>query len=353
MISRSAASEWSALAARLSDLADSPREQLEAVLSAGLPTRLQAVFKPLKHARRERLDVLTPYAGEDEVNPYHSGLVIVARFGLTASATLEDDDDGDEASSDEDADLTSSGTPMTEDDKIGSLDQRDLDLETHSRDVECQAGAFARACGLSAAMTSDLALAGWLHDAGKADPRFQTLLGTGDPLFLEASAVLGKSGRRSAPGDWARAGLPDNWRHEALSVRLALANAKLGEAYDPALVVWLVGTHHGWGRPFFPHTDSRDDVGHPGLPTIEGLSQPMPKGPGPQSLGFSLDGELFAPRAGPDGQFTDDERGLDWVQIFDRLKRRYGVWGLAHLEAIVRLADHRASERRDAEGSEH
>ena len=48
-------------------------------------------------------------------------------------------------------------------------------------------------------------------------------------------------------------------------------------------------------------------------------------GTGPQSLAF-------------------DFQGLDWAQLFEALKEEYGIWGLARLEAFVRLADHRASE---------
>jgi CRISPR-associated endonuclease/helicase Cas3 len=47
--------------------------------------------------------------------------------------------------------------------------------------------------------------------------------------------------------------------------------------------------------------------------------------PGPQSLAF-------------------DFEGRDWAQLFELLKEKYGIWGLALLETFVRLADHRASE---------
>jgi CRISPR-associated endonuclease/helicase Cas3 len=83
----------------------------------------------------------------------------------------------------------------------------------------------------------------------------------------------------------------------------------LARASDAGLVLWLVGAHHGYGRPLFPHQDPTENA-----PDI-----------GPQSLAF-------------------DWNGLDWPSLFARLKDRYGVWELARMEAILRLADHRASE---------
>jgi CRISPR-associated endonuclease/helicase Cas3 len=209
----------------------------------------------------------------------------------------------------------------TESDDSGSALGFPLSLRQHSEDVECKAEAFARAVGLPIHRVADLKTAGWLHDQGKRDPRFQAWLHFSDPLGFEAEDeedILAKSGRTLPPAAHEKTGLPPSWRHEALSVRLARADEKLNQAHDPDLVLWLVGSHHGYGRPFFPHRDPHEQA-----PEV-----------GPQSLAF-------------------DWNGLDWPSLFARLKAHYGVWELARMEAILRLADHRASqEARDRAAKE-
>lgn len=200
--------------------------------------------------------------------------------------------------------------PATEDDETGTLIGRDVSLADHSGHAEAKARAFAEGAGLPPDRADDVALAALLHDEGKADPRFQRWLRGADRLLavLADGIPLAKSGRRmnAAASAAARrkAGLPDRWRHEVDSVVRAMADPRFQRAHDPELVLWLVGVHHGHGRPLFPH----DDPGQ-------------------------------APHR-PDFTF----QGNDWAQMFERLKARYGLWELARMEAIVRLADHRASE---------
>lgn len=215
--------------------------------------------------------------------------------------------------------------PSTESDELGSAAGYAQPLDEHSSEVAACARHFGRRAGLGEAETADLALAAYLHDAGKADPRFQAYLAGGDPLGWDGEQVLAKSGRTSLPRNAReRAGLPEQWRHEALSVRMAQLHARFGEASDPALVLWLIGVHHGYGRPLYPHADPLDAEPHQ-LPHSLNRDWCLEPGHGPQSLAF-------------------DFKGRDWAQMFEDLKRRYGVWGLARLEAFVRLADHRASE---------
>jgi CRISPR-associated endonuclease/helicase Cas3 len=307
-------------------------EDLAQTLATILPEPLKGRLLAVARANKRRLErPVFPYGGDDDVR---TGVVLIAPFGISDARPAED-----------------GGAVSTEDDEAGSFLGRAQSLAEHSSDVEARARTFARSAGLCTQLVDDLALAGWLHDAGKADLRFQRLLYDGDLLAMEAGGPRAKSDRGRAPrGAWARAKLPDRWRHEALSVRLALLNARLHTAHDRGLVLWLVGVHHGLGRPFFPHTDPSDGKERE-VAEVEYLTErKLQEGAGPQSPGFLIPEQpTFAAREGRG--FDDDLRGLDWPTLFRDLKRRYGPWGLARLEAILRLADHRASEAaRNREG---
>jgi CRISPR-associated helicase Cas3, subtype Dpsyc len=290
-----------ALAAALAELRAERGETVRrALFDLDLPAEIRQALNWLGAARKRRIIVdLTLYGENEKGEP--RGVVLVAPFGVEIPEAEQVIDHGED------------GRPnSTEDDTAGSIFDFPLSLVEHSRDVERKAEAFARCAGLPASHVADLKLAGFLHDQGKRDPRFQAWLHFGDPLGFDPGGekdVLAKSGRTLPPAARERSGLPDHWRHEALSVRLACTDVRLAQANDPDLVLWLVGTHHGYGRPLYPHHD------------------PIEKPPvvGPQSLAF-------------------DWNGLDWPSLFARLKARYGVWELARMEAILRLADHRASE---------
>jgi CRISPR-associated endonuclease/helicase Cas3 len=279
---------------------------LEAVLGLLVPQSLRENLETLLTSRAGRLEPHFAY-GFDAEGP--RGVVFLAPFGL-AGVT-----DRDEAAA-----------PATESDDLGSLAGYAQPLDEHSSEVSHCARDFAVRAGLLAVIADDIALAAYLHDAGKADPRFQAYLAGGNPLGWDDRKVLAKSGRSTLPHDaWERAGLPPRWRHEALSVRLARLHDDFTRAHDPLLVLWLVGVHHGFGRPLFPHQDPLDGRSRTDLPPALGVDWRLEPGAGPQSLAFDFDGR-------------------DWAQIFEVLKGRYGTWGLARLEAFVRLADHRASE---------
>ena len=109
------------------------------------------------------------------------------------------------------------------------------------------------------------------------------------------------------------------------SLAFAEAHPKFAKAHNPELVLWLIGTHHGHGRPFFPAIDWPAQSGE----VIEAdLGDRMVKAMCLRSLA---------------------EVTAQWIDMFSRLEVKYGPWGLARLEAILRLADHRQSEAEEAE----
>ncbi len=213
----------------------------------------------------------------------------------------------------------------TEDDE-GSFLGEAVSLTTHLKGVRDFARRFAVALSLPQELTEDLALAGYIHDLGKADRRFQLLLHGGDPVKEAAApALLAKSAVAAtdqAARDRARerSGYPKGMRHEILSVALAQDSISLrDQAYDWDLVLHLVASHHGWCRPFAP-------------PVLD---------PEPQTVSLEFDGvTLTSSSAHGLERFDSSIAERFWL-----LTRKYGHFGLAWLEAILRLADHRESEK--------
>lgn len=213
--------------------------------------------------------------------------------------------------------------PSTDGDS-GSFTERMITLPDHSGRVRAWIQRFIVGLGLDDRLAKDLLLAAWFHDVGKLDPRCQLWLSDGNPVkqALNDEPLAKSSGslrsRRERETARHRSGYPSGYRHEVLSAALIQENPALDQAHDRDLVLHLVASHHGWCRPFAP-----------------AVADPSPAWVafqhGNQQLEGTTDHGLAKLDSGVSERF--------WV-----LTDRYGRWGLAWLEAILRLADHRASE---------
>ena len=213
---------------------------------------------------------------------------------------------------------------FTDEDDSSSL-TREVWLEEHCIGVGALARDYALGCGLTT-LAEDIALAGKLHDTGKADHRFQAWLWGGNRFVARNNGqLLAKSGRLVNTDRFAmrlareQARYPQGGRHECYSVAMCLANPALLEGMKHSdLVLYLVGTHHGRGRCFMPAVEDG----------------------GMRPISFSFDSRTVA-FSGRHGQELLDS---GWAERFWNLVKKYGYWGLAYLETLVRLADHRRSE---------
>ncbi len=189
-------------------------------------------------------------------------------------------------------------------------------LRDHLDGVGTLAAAFAQRLGLPLEIQNDLRLAGRLHDLGKVDRRFQSLLVGGDSVKLE---MLDEPLAKSLHGTPRVSCYPHRMRHEIASAALVLSDpAVLAEAHDPDLVLHLIVTHHGYGRPLLP----------------------IIKDPNPHRLQYRHNGITMTASS----DLVDSDLALEGAERFWRLVSRYGHHGLAWLEAVLRLADHRQSE---------
>jgi CRISPR-associated endonuclease Cas3-HD len=199
-----------------------------------------------------------------------------------------------------------------------------LSLDAHTAEVESKASQLAVACLGDSAKGLFETAARW-HDSGKLDPRFQELLYGG---FPDLAMPLAKSPDLPRSRDRARAvrqaaGLPDGFRHEMLSLQLAerLALANLAHE-DRDLLLRLIGSHHGHARPFAPVCEDHEP------PAIDSKFGSLLIHVGTEER------KAFTPPHRLDSGVSDR---------FWSLTRRFGWWGLAYREAILRLADWYAS----------
>jgi len=159
--------------------------------------------------------------------------------------------------------------------------------------------------------------------------RFQTLLRGRLPTAEEYRLPLAKSDRAYSSRTrrrWLReiSEIPDGFRHEMLSMQLVeRLQDRFDSAVDRDLFLHLIASHHGWGRPFAPTCEDLD----PPDVRLEICEESL-----------SLDAQTrrqMPPPCRLDSGIPDR---------FWRLTRKFGGWGLAYLEALLRLADWKASE---------
>ena len=200
-----------------------------------------------------------------------------------------------------------------EDDVSHSRRARRISLEQHSRGVAQRAEQYAQSCRITGPELAAIRCAALLHDIGKADPLFQQAMHGGNPYYNEP---LAKSPDATNP----------KVRHELMSVKMAESNPDLlpDDPEARELTLHLIASHHGHCRPFAPFRP-------------EDLEK--------REAQFTLNGATMTGQ-GPT-QLARMDSGVP--QRYWNLTRKYGWWGLAYLEAIMRVADWSQSEIEEQE----
>jgi CRISPR-associated endonuclease/helicase Cas3 len=222
-------------------------------------------------------------------------------------------------------------TDEGDDDRSRTMREGPISLNDHTQHVHDELLRTVDALPLEELEQAYRQTADW-HDLGKADERFQALLRRADrtDAWLLAgmdAALLAKSDgfpqtREQRKQARKRAGLPEDFRHEMLSVQIVEhSNLRESAAERLDLILHLIASHHGYARPFAPVII---DDEHPDV-TVAGVT---------------LRGDQR--NACPSHRI---DSGI--AERFWQLTRCYGWWGLAYLESLLRLADQQASADED------
>ena len=204
-----------------------------------------------------------------------------------------------------------------------------VSLTQHSRDTYNEAKTLSSSLGLDRSVADVVELAALWHDVGKAHGVFQETMRAnirdhGTTIWAKAPRGRGVHTRK-------------NFRHELSSALAFLAGNECASERD--LIAFLVAAHHGKLRVSPPSTPGNP----PGLPGAVLGNQsgdtlpPVDLGDGIHSPECTIDLEIF--------QLGSENGDLTWVDRVVALRDRkdLGVFRLAYLELVVRVADWRAS----------
>lgn len=180
-------------------------------------------------------------------------------------------------------------------------------LDPHLEEVKGCASQIVGRLGLPNDLANAVIYAAWFHDLGKNRERWQRSLGND----RYPNEVYAKSGRLPDGTELRSRGFLKDYRHEFGSVLDVLDekhayHAEFMKLSDDMreLVLHLIAAHHGRARPHFPVDEASDPE-----------------------------------RNGQDAALLVSET----PRRFARLQRKYGRWGLAYLESLVRAADYAVS----------
>jgi CRISPR-associated endonuclease/helicase Cas3 len=166
-------------------------------------------------------------------------------------------------------------------------------LDEHTEATATRMTAIAEKLGLQRLQAALVTAARW-HDRGKDRPVWQRYARNEDgpepvaksPRYLHPRALGG-------------------YRHELGSLLEAMADAELEACAERDLVLHLIAAHHGWARPHFD----------------------------PRACDTTRTSSV------------NDQAVGEAMRRFGRLQERYGRWGLAWLESLLRCADIAASQQ--------
>ncbi len=191
--------------------------------------------------------------------------------------------------------------PRSSDDDLTKTSSVLVRLGSHIKQVEEIAKNNVDKLVLTEELKNAVTLAAKWHDVGKQREIWQRSIGNPNPNEPYAKSDKKWVGLNSCP----------NYRHEFGSL-LDILNPEKPfyaeyEKLNPDMqdvVLHLIASHHGYARPHFPMENAYD-----------------PEYSNEESTGVSIEA----------------------MRRFARLQRKYGRWGLAYLESLLRAADYAAS----------